>query len=196
MEVVRHTPHAPPRMVEEVAQIQRLVHDQAAGVRELMQRVTPLDLAPGQLVDVLRDTVNKFWLETGIVTSFTSQVEGPLPSSRTCQELVRILQEALVNVRKHSGAQTVSVQMVSQDAAWRLVISDDGRGFDFSGRLSQAELDSFGKGPRVIKDRVRSIGGELTIESAPDRGARLEIAIPQAQKAGSKSLNRERVASG
>ena len=51
--------------------------------------------------------------------------------------------------------------------------------FPFSGRLSQNELDSIGKGPLVIKERVRVIDGELTIESSPGRGSRLEITVPQ-----------------
>jgi signal transduction histidine kinase len=58
------------------------------------------------------------------------------------------------------------------------VVDDDGRGFDFSGRLSQEELDAARKGPVIIKERVRAIGGELSIESAPGRGARLEITFP------------------
>jgi signal transduction histidine kinase len=60
-----------------------------------------------------------------------------------------------------------------------LVVDDDGHGFDFSGRLTQAELEAERKGPMIIKERVRSIGGELAVESTPGRGARLEIRIPQ-----------------
>jgi len=62
------------------------------------------------------------------------------------------------------------------------VIEDDGRGFPFSGRLSQADLDALGKGPLVIKERVRVIAGELTIESNPGHGARVEVRIPPARK--------------
>ena len=63
-----------------------------------------------------------------------------------------------------------------------MVIEDDGPGFPFSGRLSQAELDAIGKGPVVIKERVRLLAAELTIESNPGRGSRLEIEIPQKRK--------------
>jgi signal transduction histidine kinase len=62
-------------------------------------------------------------------------------------------------------------------------IEDDGRGFPFSGRLSQSQLDNLGKGPLVIKERVRLIEGELTIESNPGHGSRLEITVPQQQGA-------------
>ena len=68
-------------------------------------------------------------------------------------------------------------------AAGRLVIEDDGKGFPFSGRLSQVELDALGKGPLVIKERVRVIAGELTIESNPGQGSRLEISVPQKPEA-------------
>ena len=82
-------------------------------------------------------------------------------------------------MRKHSGAHNVLVRFDYQDGCWRLVVDDDGRGFDFSGRLAQAELDAARKGPLTIKERVRSIGGELAIESSPGRGARLEITFAQ-----------------
>ena len=63
------------------------------------------------------------------------------------------------------------------------MIEDDGRGFPFAGRLSQSELDALGKGPLVIKERVRVIAGELTIESNPGQGSRLEISVPQKPEA-------------
>ena len=102
---------------------------------------------------------------------------------RVCRELARIVQEALVNVRKHSSARNVLVRFGWEDGHWRLVVDDDGRGFPFSGRLTQADLDSARRGPLVIKERVRSIGGQLTVESTPGGGARLEITLPQAPKA-------------
>jgi two-component system nitrate/nitrite sensor histidine kinase NarX len=103
--------------------------------------------------------------------------------ARTCRELTRIVQEALVNVRKHSQAHQVVVRLFTDHNHWKLTIEDDGHGFDFSGRLSQAQLDEARKGPVVIKERVRLIDGELTIESNPGRGSRLEITVPQEQEA-------------
>ena len=92
-------------------------------------------------------------------------------------ELLRVLHEALVNVRKHSGARHVVVRFTSSEGAPTLVIDNDGRGLDFIGRLSHAELDQYRKGPLVIKERVRAIGGRLTVESS-DRGVRLTIELP------------------
>jgi len=61
----------------------------------------------------------------------------------------------------------------------RLAIDDDGHGFDFSGRLSLAELDAIRKGPLVIKERVRTIGAELVVESVPGKGTRVEVSLPK-----------------
>jgi signal transduction histidine kinase len=62
---------------------------------------------------------------------------------------------------------------------WKLVIDDDGHGFPFAGRFTLTELDEYRRGPTVIKERVRAIGGDLVIESTPGHGSRLEITIPQ-----------------
>jgi signal transduction histidine kinase len=96
-----------------------------------------------------------------------------------CFELVRIVQEGLANIRKHSAAKHVTVRFGLRDGAWRLEIDDDGRGFPFEGRLSHIELDARGTGPVIIKERVRAIGGQLAINSTPGRGSRLEVLVPQ-----------------
>jgi two-component system nitrate/nitrite sensor histidine kinase NarX len=143
-----------------------------------MERVKPIEVNPHQLVDYLGDIVDKFRIRTGIAASFLCESEQIAVPPRVCHELVHILQEALVNVRKHSGARKVLVRCLPVDGHLKVTIEDDGRGFDFAGRLSFAQLEATGRGPAVIKDRLRSIGGELTLESEPGRGARLEILLP------------------
>jgi signal transduction histidine kinase len=96
-----------------------------------------------------------------------------------CRELARIVQEALQNVRKHSQARNVFVRLERAPSGWRLVVDDDGQGFAaFSGTLTQSELDEGRKGPYVIKERVRALGGELTIATSAGGGSRLEILLP------------------
>jgi signal transduction histidine kinase len=102
---------------------------------------------------------------------------------KVCRELLRIVQEGLVNVRKHSGARHALVRLGSSPSHWGLTLEDDGKGFSFSGRLTQDELDQLGKGPTIIKERVRLIGGALTVESNPGLGTRLEIKVPRSGEA-------------
>ena len=89
------------------------------------------------------------------------------------------MQEALVNVHKHSGARDVLVSLSDEGDRWTIVVADDGRGFDFDGRLSHGDLQRQRVGPRIITERVRALGGSLVIESHPNAGARLEISVPR-----------------
>jgi signal transduction histidine kinase len=165
-------------IAEELKQIQSQLASEIQSFRDLMERVKPIELDPHQLVSYLNDIVDKFRIRTGIAASFVCESEQISVPPGVCLELVRILQEALINIRKHSGASKVFVRCVRDDGRLKVTIDDDGRGFDFSGRLSFAQLQATGKGPVVIRDRLRSIGGELALESAPGRGARLEILLP------------------
>jgi hypothetical protein len=84
-----------------------------------------------------------------------------------------------VNIKKHSGARNVMIRFSSVKGCRRFLIDDDGRGFDFSGRLCMLELEATRQGPVIIRERVSTLGGELVVESTPGHGARLEIALPK-----------------
>ncbi len=166
-------------VTSELGRIQGLLREEVLKLRELMQQMKSLDVDSRRLLGFLADTVERFQRETGISARFlTDLYELDMPQP-ICRELARIVQEGLVNVRKHSRAHQVIVRLGSTSDKWSLVIEDDGRGFPFAGRLSHLELDAVGRGPLVIKERVRLIEGELTVESIPDRGSRLEINVPQ-----------------
>jgi len=172
-----------PRISGELGRIQGLLREEILKLRELMQEMKSIDVDARKLPSFVNDTVERFQRETGISARFVFDLEPTGMPARTCRELTRIVQEALVNVRKHSKARQVMVRLSSDHNHWKLTIEDDGRGFDFTGRLSQVQLDEVRKGPVVIKERVRLIDGELTIESNPGRGSRLEITVPQEQEA-------------
>jgi signal transduction histidine kinase len=163
----------------ELSHIQQVLRRETAQLRRVMQRLRPPDPDPRQLVDCLAEMVVEFGRDTGIRATFVSEFQEVALPPQVCREVMLILQEALFNVRKHSGAKKAQVHFTSTGSQWKLQIEDDGRGFDFAGRRSLAELDATRKGPLVIRERLRSIGGELTVESKPGRGARLEILLPQ-----------------
>jgi two-component system nitrate/nitrite sensor histidine kinase NarX len=167
----------------ELERIQRLLREEVLKLRELMQQLKSLEIDSRRLVPFLADAVERFQRETGISARFTSDATEVDVPAVVCRELARIVQEALVNVRKHSKAHSVFVSLKAKEGACQVIVQDDGQGFDFSGRMSYAELEESRKGPAVIKERVRSIRGELTIESAPGQGARLEITFAERQQA-------------
>lgn len=168
---------------DELGRIQGLLREEVLKLRELMQQMKSLDVDSRKLIGFLIDTVERFQRETGITARFSSDLDEPDMPQPVCRELSRIVQEGLVNVRKHSHARLVLVRLSASNGRWTLVIEDDGSGFPFTGRLSQVELDAQGRGPLVIKERVRVIAGELAIESNPGRGSRLEISVPQKPEA-------------
>jgi signal transduction histidine kinase len=168
-----------PSAGDRLARIQQVLRGEILDLRDLMQQLKPPSIDSAQILEYLADLVGRFQQQTGIVAHFASEIEDLDLSPRVCGEVARIVQEALVNVRKHSGAKTVLVRVSAPDGYWKFEIDDDGRGFGFAGRHSHADLEIGRKGPVVIKERVRSIGGTLAVESAPGQGARVEIWLPR-----------------
>jgi signal transduction histidine kinase len=163
----------------ELLRVQNVVRNEVLNLRDLMQQMRPAEFDPDELLDYVADMVQRFGRDTGISARFVTELKDVSLARQVCFELVRIIQEGLANIRKHSAASHVVVRFGIRDGAWWLEIDDDGRGFPFDGRLSQAELDARRIGPQIIKERVRAIGGQLVIESKPGSGSRLELLVPQ-----------------
>ena len=95
--------------------------------------------------------------------------------------IYRILQEALANGHRHSGATRQRVSVARQGTAIALTVSDDGRGFDPQRVLASEEdvgVEGGHFGLRGIQDRVAMLGGTFALESAPGRGTSLTVALP------------------
>jgi signal transduction histidine kinase len=163
----------------ELGRIQALLREEVLKLRELMQQMKAIDVDAQRLLPVLRDTVERFQRETGINARFVTDLEELDMPQRVCRELLRIVQEGLVNVRKHSGARHALVRLASSGPNWSLTVEDDGKGFPFTGRYNQQEMEEAGKGPMIIRERVRLIAGELTVESNPGQGTRVEVTVPR-----------------
>ena len=77
-----------------------------------------------------------------------------------------------------SDARNVLVRVTHGDDRWVVIVDDDGRGFDFEGRMSHEEMDRLRRGPVILKEHARAAGGSLAIQSQRGVGARVEITIP------------------
>jgi signal transduction histidine kinase len=102
----------------------------------------------------------------------------PLPTKIA---LYRILQEALANGHRHSGAERQRVELRRDDGALVLSVADDGKGFDPNSVLArEADVGVEGGhfGLRGIQDRVEMFGGTFRITSAPDQGCTLTVTLP------------------
>jgi signal transduction histidine kinase len=179
VDVLRRQAEAEKPITGELGRIQGLLREEVLKLRELMQQMKAIDVDSQRLLGVLNDTVERAQRETGISARFVTDISDLDMPQRVCREFLRIVQEGLVNVRKHSGARHALVRMGSDLEQWNLIIEDDGKGFPFTGSLNLAQMEEMGKGPMIIKERVRLIGGELTVESNPGQGTRLKITVPR-----------------
>jgi len=181
IDILRRTHTAscnPSSLLQELRRLQTLLHNEIAAVREEMQRIKPLEVEPSRLLENMAGIVDRFRREQDISASFVAESQEVCLPPRVCTELVRIVQEALANVRKHSGARKVVVSFTQENGHYKLSVEDDGRGFGFTGPVSSAEIAASSNRPLVVTERVRAIGGELVIESSRGSGAKLEILVP------------------
>ena len=179
VDVLRRQAEANLPIGAELGRIQSLLREEVLKLRELMQQMKAIDVDSQRLLGVLKDTVERFQRETGISAQFLSDLGELDMPQRLCRELLRIVQEGLVNVRKHSGARHALVRLGATEQKWNLTMEDDGKGFPFSGRYNMQQMAEARKGPMIIRERVGLIAGELTVESNPGQGTRLEITVPR-----------------
>ena len=180
VDVLRRQAETTPAVVGgELGRIQGLLREEVLKLRELMQQMKSIDVDARRFLHLVTDTVERFERETGISARLVKDAGKMDMPDKVCREMLRIVQEGLVNVRKHSKARHALVRLSSSPSQWSLTLEDDGKGFPFSGRFTQDELEQMGKGPMIIKERVRLIAGSLTVESNPGVGTRLEIRVPR-----------------
>jgi signal transduction histidine kinase len=91
-------------------------------------------------------------------------------SGRESVELLRVLQEALANVRRHSAARNVEVGLRTDDQAILIGVSDDGRGFDPGSAGA-------GVGLSAMRERAEGLGGDFEVRSRPGRGTEITVRI-------------------
>jgi len=94
-------------------------------------------------------------------------------------DVLRVLQEALQNVRKHAAASVVSVTTSVEDGDWVLEVRDDGRGFDV-GTVAARGRRNFGL--QFMRERAELIGARLDVRSRPDGGTVVRLAIPMGEE--------------
>ena len=123
------------------------------------------------------DLCRQFQEATGIpVRAQVGASDGEDLSPAISIALFRIIQETLANICKHAEATKAAVTLTFDATGARLVIEDDGRGFDVEARPERGIQR--GHGLANIEERVRELGATLELESAPGAGTRLEAVFP------------------
>jgi PAS domain S-box-containing protein len=161
------------------AQLERLaevVREAHADVREHILNLSAAP-APGQpFIPALRHYLEGFSHNYAIQTLLKVDErlgDEPFPPDDQMQ-ILRILQEALSNTRKHGQAHCVHVTFALEEQLVRLTIQDDGSGFDPTQAAGEGHF-----GLKFMRDRADELGGKLRLESSPGEGTRLILEIPE-----------------
>ena len=126
----------------------------------------------GDIESALRETLQKFQHQTGLPTRLQIEGEGlPLPADVQVQVL-HVVQEALSNVRKHADASHVSLD-VHKGPQWRLVVRDNGNGFDTALQHRETHV-----GTKIMRERAERIGATVLIQSVPGQGSSVTLILP------------------
>ncbi|MDO5626771.1 MAG: sensor histidine kinase [Mobilicoccus sp.] len=156
----------------ELADIADTCHDAYVDVREGILGLGSARHHDRSLTDALDSYVRKFARQSGIRTTFDAPPgELDLPPHHEIQ-VIRIVQEALTNVRKHSGATRARVRISHGIGAWHFVVEDDGAGFD----ARAVGDDRFGL--TSMSERTALVDGWLTVDSSPGEGTRILVGVP------------------
>jgi two-component system, NarL family, sensor histidine kinase DegS len=152
-----------------------LLRRELGSVRTFISQLRPPVLDELGLDGAIADAIGRTTALTGLAIS-ADLTASPDRLSETQQTVVlRVLQEALQNVRKHGAASAVAVASTIDDGAWVLTIRDDGRGFDV-GAVAARGRRNFGL--QFMRERAELISASFEVHSRPDGGTLVRLAIP------------------
>jgi len=161
-----------------VASYSALIESTISAVRDLAYDLRPPGLDEMGIVEALELYCEEFSENSGIDIDFQSIGMGHLTLGHDAQtQLYRLVQEGLINIRKHADAARATIRLIGTAPNIVLRIEDNGKGFDVEAR--ELALDS-GKrmGLRSMRERVNQLQGEMTIRSRPAKGTKIFIKFP------------------
>jgi two-component system nitrate/nitrite sensor histidine kinase NarX len=124
------------------------------------------------LIPSIETSIRQTQVEMGIPIYFQNEWPQQEFSEDVELNVLRIVQECLVNIRKHSRAEVVRVLLSNRDGEFIVLIEDDGIGFEENSIVSQHGRQL---GLNILRDRAREINARLDIESEPDDGTRIHL---------------------
>jgi len=159
--------------VEELVRIAEKAHQDARESLELLRSYTGDGSFLLHFKDYLKHLSQSTDINFRLVTEASElNLEAPVEL-----ELLRICQEALTNVRKHSGAHQTLVKVGLVNSHVAVNITDDGRGFDALAYYHDG-VEAEGHGLAIMRERAESVGGRLRVLSKPGDGTEVQVEVP------------------
>jgi signal transduction histidine kinase len=166
---IRHLQDNPPEADEEIRGIWGQLNELGTDLHSLSHRLHSSTLEALGLVAGIQTLCNEFRTRQELDVQFGCQNVPRDLSNSSSLCLFRIVQEALRNVKRHSGANRAEVRLESVDGELHLSVVDGGKGFDLMRQHPER-----GIGIQSMKERLRTIGGRLEVHSEPGRGTKID----------------------
>ena len=160
-----------PKATEFLHRAGALARESLQEARRSVQALRPRTLEENDLCEALRSLIRKMTFGSNVQTKFDVVGQQPELPEEWEENLLRIGQEVLTNVLRHAHAAHFHARLGFEDRKVRLVLADDGHGFEPARRH-----DGFGL--RGIRERVAAMGGQLSIQSAKGKGTTISIVLP------------------
>lgn len=158
---------------EEIREFREAIKITDTDVRQHIYNLQIASQANVDFVTTIENYLTHFQEQSGI--KFDVVMKGKFNkklNNRVKSQLIRIFQELLWNIRKHSGAQTLRVELLEKNNRFHMVVKDDGKGFDLN-QLEQRK--SFGL--QIVKERTQAINAQYDIESNLGTGTKVTIQL-------------------
>ena len=159
----------------ELANLRDLSRAALQEMRGLIFELRPADLEAEGLVPALEKHIEVLRRTSRFDVQVRADAYEPQPT-KVELTIFRIVQEALNNAMRHSGAARIEIEITQQDGAIVIVVADDGAGFD----TEHPQVRGRRLGITSMEERAKELGGRLSVESAPGRGTRVVLEVPVA----------------
>jgi two-component system nitrate/nitrite sensor histidine kinase NarX len=166
----------------EASRLRRAMTQANADLRELLTNYR-LKIDDAGLVPSIAGLVERFGRETGIAVYFQNDCRAFALTPPQEIQVFFIIQEALTNIRKHSGAHNVRILLNNEDDLYTVLIEDDGLG------MADAEGEATGAhaGLAIMRERTARLQGQIVIESEPGEGTRIVLMFTAPPPAGAQA---------
>src|SRR5690349_16120720 len=170
---------------EQGPEMMKIVNELIGRVRDLSMDLRPPMLEEVGLIPTLQWYFERYTARTKIQVTLVQDVHRTRFADAIEIGAFRIIQEALTNVARHAGVDTVAVDLRIDPDGLRIVVEDQGQGFD-----PAALRDGISAGITGMQERAHLVGGHLTLESSSGSGTRVVVVLPLlAFEEGSQDLN-------
>ena len=161
------------RLPAELHDLREVIANAYLEVRETIDGLRLTVDGPGGFGEALAAHIADFTRRTGLPVECSGTESLPDLPPDVALHLLRITQEALTNIRRHANASHAWVNVARQNGSLELTVADDGRGFE-----NDSPFDRQHVGLASMRERVRSLDGQITVATSPGQGTRVTARVP------------------